>query len=727
MNANTSVVYVGAGGYDSGSTVDSFSYAIGSDGAVYSWGYGGHGELGNGSTSSSTSKSPTQYSTLPNLSTTYVTFNSSGLNGIVLNGTSAYYNDGYGGLENLNCTLVTKAGTTLSTSGGVTYNPSTLTTTGSWSWGTIVAQYSASEGRVYIDVTVTNKLPLSGTSSTAFDGYLEDSNTIDECSLQFCTLQCPGYDPGYQGASETGTDPNLLTTQIITSQGDAPVVPGYYEESGTISQGAVVVNDQMLLNTSGTAPDIEATLEGYGTSSNSHFILGANLSRYTPGQYSNSPPPYFVNPIPPGSSVSFELAVGGEPYANDPSVVRSDIYTKAVSKFPVDSNGAPGWPSGGTTHNNGAIARVLLASNSDVTYNNPRGWTSPIVSGTYTAYFANGNPSVAEEQSFRSALLSSGSSTLSAIQTTGTVTQAVIFWDTEGEHFPQPDGTYIGDPRVIMPDVGLTGSYGLSWTPDSSQTAGQPAQSSTQASVAPEMDYSITGNPNLRTIDEYYKIFTNAGYQIGETLRPEMFLAGTPDSTGTSTDGCWQYDPNNDSVLSSLPLSHQRVVQLLEAKIWFAWNRWGMRVFYVDSNSYYDEAEFRKVVDDFYTAFGKQLLLIPEQTSFSFYSCTAPYHDYEYPGSTYPLTYISEPGGVYNPSTLSLSTPTSILQSYIYPHAYSVIVAHEDPAITTWGYSLSAYRAQLKAAVRQGDILLYDGWFTYGNPDIQDVITAYGP
>ena len=88
---------------------------------------------------------------------------------------------------------------------------------------------------------------------------------------------------------------------------------------------------------------------------------------------------------------------------------------------------------------------------------------------------------------------------------------------------------------------------------------------------------------------------------------------------------------------------------------------------------------------------------------------------------------VREERGFNNPSTLNLSTPNSILQSYIYPHAYSVIVAHEDPAITSWGYSLTTYQAQLKAAVRQGDILLYDGWFTYGNPDIGDVITSYGP
>jgi alpha-tubulin suppressor-like RCC1 family protein len=724
VNPGTSIVSIGAGGDDNDVDVYSFSYAVGSDGAIYSWGWDGNGELGNGATSSSTSKSPTNYSTLPDLSNTYVTYNSSGLSGLVLNGTSVYYNDGYGGLGNTFIQL--KTGTVLSgiQSGHMVYNPSTLTTTGTWSWGSIAAQYSTDGQRVYIDVTVTNSLPLSGTESDAYDGYTEDENTIDEFSAQFMTLLVPGNDPGYQGASYTGTDPNLITTQTMSSQGDAPVVPGYYEQSGTISAGAIVVNDEMLPNTSGTAPDVELTLETYGTSSSTKVIVGANLAAYTGGADSDTQPPYFVNPIPPGSTVSFELAVGGESYGNDPSVVRSDIYSKFVSKFPVDSNGAPGWPNGGTIHDNRAIARVFLASGSAESYNNPRAWTSPITSGTYSPYFANGNPSVAEEQSFRSALLASASNTVAAIQTTGTITQAVIFWDTEGEHFPQPEGTYIGDPRLIMPDVGLTGTYAVSWTPDSSQTNGQPMQSSTQASVAPEMDYSITGNPNLRTIDEYFNIFTEAGYLIGMTLRPDLFLAGTPDSTGTSTDGCWQYDPNADNVLSSLPLAHQRVVQLLETKIWFAMDRWGMRVFYVDSNSPYDEAEFRQVVDDFYAKYGQRLLLIPEQGSASFYSSTAKYHDFGYV-NTYPLSYFFEPGDVYDPAILSISTPSSILRSYIYPNAYSVVVAKESELPE--GYSLTTYQAQLKSAVQQGDILLYNGWFTYENSDMQDVINAYAP
>jgi hypothetical protein len=722
LNPNTSVVYVGAGGYDSGTTVDSFSYAIGSDGAVYSWGYDGHGELGNGSTSSSTSKTPTQYSTLPNLSTTTVTYNSSGLNTIVLNGTNVYNysNDSDGGLQS--AFAVTHGGTFYSsvTKG---YNAATSTTTGTYGFGTVSVQYASDEGRVDATVTVTNNLPLSGTSSTGFDGYYEDDNTIDEFSTVLFQMLVPGNVP-----TSGGTDTNLITDQSTSSGGGAPVIPGYFESSGTTPAGAITIDDEMIPNTSGTAPDVKVNLINVsGTSSNADmYTLGADLDDYQDGtQTSPNQPPFFANPIPPGTSVSFRLSIGAEGYGSDPSVSRSDIYSKLVSKYPVDTNGAVNWPTGAGGHSNGAIARVFLTSQSAETYNNPRAWANAVISGTYgTPYFASGNPTTAECEAFRSELLASASNTLAEIQTTGTVTQAILFWDVEGEHFDQPDGSYIGDPRVVMPDVGLTGSYANSFSPNSSQTEGQPLQTSTQVSIAPEMDYSHTGNPNLRTLDEYFKIFTNAGYLIGETLRPDMFLATTPNSTGTSNSdrtNCWQYDPNADSSLSSLPLQHQYVVNLLESKIWFAMDRWGMRVFYVDSNSIYDEPQFRKVVDDFYAKYGKPLLLIPEHGGDSFYSCTAKYRDWGYLDYD-PLAYIFEPGDVYEGSGVfySVSTPSSYLRSYIYPNAFSAVVADEGEL---GGYSLSTYQAQLKSAVQQGDILLYNGW--YYNADMQDVINSY--
>jgi hypothetical protein len=54
-----------------------------------------------------------------------------------------------------------------------------------------------------------------------------------------------------------------------------------------------------------------------------------------------------------------------------------------------------------------------------------------------------------------------------------------------------------------------------------------------------------------------------------------------------------------------------------------------------------------------------------------------------------------------------------------------VVVAKESELPE--GYSLTTYQAQLKSAVQQGDILLYNGWFTYENSDMQDVINAYAP
>ncbi len=103
--------------------------------------------------------------------------------------------------------------------------------------------------------------------------------------------------------------------------------------------------------------------------------------------------------------------------------------------------------------------------------------------------------------------------------------QGVIVWDLEGEEFWHPL-SYIGDPRMLP-------------------------------QTAPEMD---------KLADEFLKKFTDAGIKIGVTIRPTevYFREG-------QTPRFWHRDVKDP-------------VEMMSDKIAYAKKRWGVTIFYLDSN-----------------------------------------------------------------------------------------------------------------------------------------------
>jgi hypothetical protein len=191
---------------------------------------------------------------------------------------------------------------------------------------------------------------------------------------------------------------------------------------------------------------------------------------------------------------------------------------------------------------------------------------------------------------------------------------------------------------------------------------------------APEMD---------AIADELFGKFRKAGLRTGVCIRPSRIR------------------PNPDKS-APIPVVHDNMafdpVEEMSAKIDYAKKRWGCTLFYVDSNvtwafvagtdlathkviSWPMRAEmFRRLATKHPDA-----LIIPELPLLGYYSHTASYRE---------LT-----GGI-------TATPAAALLAY--PGAFSVIKVEDEKLV-------EAHRAELVAAVRRGDVLLFPGWY---NPPV---------
>jgi hypothetical protein len=108
--------------------------------------------------------------------------------------------------------------------------------------------------------------------------------------------------------------------------------------------------------------------------------------------------------------------------------------------------------------------------------------------------------------------------------------QGIIFWDLEGEQYPQGESTYVGDPRLL-------------------------------SRLAPEMD---------AIADELLSTFTSQGLRVRLTIRAQQIVFR---SNGSFYQRDWPV-ANSDALFDDL-----------DSKINYAITRWGASVFYVDSNS----------------------------------------------------------------------------------------------------------------------------------------------
>ena len=164
-------------------------------------------------------------------------------------------------------------------------------------------------------------------------------------------------------------------------------------------------------------------------------------------------------------------------------------------------------------------------------------------------------------QRFHQALMDYADRSITILKRTGA--QGAIIWDLEGEEFPHKT-TYIGDPRMLQ-------------------------------RLAPEM---------AAAADEFFARLRSAGLRVGLTIRPQQLVFNEFGQ------------PRQTQVLN--------LKKLLLNKIDYARSRWGVTIFYLDSNGGIrrpDELwQLRRLMKE-----RPDILLIPEHDYLSYWTFSAPY------------------------------------------------------------------------------------------------------
>ncbi|MBL7223833.1 MAG: hypothetical protein ISS72_08270 [Candidatus Brocadiae bacterium] len=252
------------------------------------------------------------------------------------------------------------------------------------------------------------------------------------------------------------------------------------------------------------------------------------------------------------------------------------------------------------------IGALFLSTSELGAPDNPRGW------------FHDKETEFASEEGrrvFRERLLAHARQSLEVLQ--GLDCQGMVTWDIEGQEYPHAI-SYLGDPR----------------------------------SLPPEMEAAV---------DEYFKVFSDAGLRTGICIRPQLPVRAA------YADGVRQVEAADPAAV-------------LDAKITHAKERWGCTLFYVDSNGD-PNVPLPASVFEAVAARHPDVLLMPEHENAAYYAHTAPYRDYA--------------------NLKQLGTPEVVRR--IYPGAFSnIYVGHGDP---------EPVRDQLLEAVRHGDILVVHGWY----------------
>jgi len=213
----------------------------------------------------------------------------------------------------------------------------------------------------------------------------------------------------------------------------------------------------------------------------------------------------------------------------------------------------------------------------------------------------------------------------------------------------------------VLKDANAQGM--ITWDPEGQQFLGACYYGDPRLTpvLAPETE--LKGDRGMNAIDEYFEKFRQAGLRVGVCLRPQQI---------TMVDG----KPVQG------PADSQHAAQVLKDKLAYAKKRWGCTLFYIDSTVVVTgeslNPEVFKTVADAYP----DVLLIPENESMRYFAYSAPLNSYMHHKVT--------------------STPVGARM--LYPKAFSVLLTSDA------GYRPEDHDALL-TAVRNGDILLFNGWF----------------
>jgi hypothetical protein len=180
-------------------------------------------------------------------------------------------------------------------------------------------------------------------------------------------------------------------------------------------------------------------------------------------------------------------------------------------------------------------------------------------------------------------------------------------------------------------------------------------------------------------------MYRDAGFKVGVTIRPQRVTL-VWDRPG-HLQMAWDNDEDWWGKKEPPADIQDFWFHQMEMKIRFARQRWGATIFYIDSNGaaggVLPALIFRRLAEEF-----PDVLLIPEHSTFAYWNCCAPYRD---------LTRLSADN----------ITPPAVRRVYPGPDGHSPCFSVICPTFA----SMRRCWPQLVQEIRQGDILLYQGWF----------------
>lgn len=307
-------------------------------------------------------------------------FNPTGLGSLTYNGTEFL---DYGDLRLHS--IIFANGSSGSTSSTVVVDPVAQTQTRTFSWGSMVLNYSASGNRLTVSVTVNNQTSLA----------------IRQIWFEPLGLKFPSspweFDNGF---------PLLRHTLSQTAL-----------QSMSYSGGAMVL----------AADDVTKPLLigfPYATDgAKTHFPLTLNTDRVA--SYADSYPT-INRPIPAGASDEFRFSFRFGGVSDTGSTLAQDVLHNFALAHPSTFNWADRRP----------VAQLILSTAAAHFPTNPRGWLfDPQIDVTTPAGIANFRQRILEYAHYSAAILQSMNA------------QGGITWDIEGQEFPH-SFSYIGDPRL---------------------------------------------------------------------------------------------------------------------------------------------------------------------------------------------------------------------------------------------------------------------------------------
>lgn len=351
--------------------------------------------------------------------------------------------------------------------------------------------------------------------------------------------------------------------------------------------------------------------------------------------------------IAPGQSWSYSFNVRFGSVLDTINSLAPESFENVRTLFPYMLN----WPD------RRPIARAFIAEGTKRSVLNPRGYLNdPLLN-------------VASSTLFSKAMLASAERTLANMNAMDPKPQGLMVWDLEGQEFNHAF-TYIGYPSKLT-------------------------------DMAPEMD---------AVADAYFKKFTDAGYKIGMTLRPSEFGSGSvlPSTchhdanyelsdkfiktnaafpnrsflcTATNT---WTQDTSGGGLGVQVTLTDDSaILNNLRSKVSYARNRWGAKIFYVDSTVYPGGTpinfEIWRTLQREFT----DTLFFPENEATMYFGSSAPFNQANM--------------GVFE---------TSSGAKNIYSEAFSVIQATDGI-----NYSDPATYNRALASIKDGNIYMVDGWY----------------